>query len=142
MLLSYEKVKHIVEVDEKILAVFTVDSNGNTSDVFIAPDSNIDRSFIETLRLSLDLKFKTIEKSAALEEEKPRSNVLGKHLWDISEYDKIRVITIYEANRLIIVLAKCHSPPGDTANTVLGYIYESNEEGGEEEQRGAPPCLF
>ena len=95
LLLSYEKVKHIVEVDEKILAVFIVDSNGNTSDVFIAPDSKIDRSFIETLRSNLDLKFKvtTVEK-----QEKLSSNVPGKHLWDISEYDKIRVITIYESN--------------------------------------------
>jgi hypothetical protein len=129
-LLSYEKVKRIVEVDEKILAVFTVDSHENTSDVFIAPDTKIDRSFIDTLRLNLDLKFKKTEKT--------RSNVLGKHLWDISEYDKIRVIRIYEENRLIVVLAKCHTPPGDTADTVLGYIYESNEE----EQQECPPCLF
>lgn len=139
LLLSYEKVKHIVEVDEKILAVFIVESNGNISDVFIAPDAKIDRSFIETLRINLDLKFKG---AAAVEkEEKLRSNVLGKHLWDISEYDKIRIIRIYEANRLIVVLAKCHIPPGDIADTVLGYIYESNEEL-EEEQQESPPCLF
>jgi hypothetical protein len=138
LLLSYEKVKHIVEVDEKILAVFIVDSNGNTSDIFIAPDAKVDRSFIETLRLNLDLKFKGTEKADVLE-EKPKSNALGKHLWDISEYDKIRVITIYESNHLVVVLAKCHTPPGDTADTVLGYIYESNEG---EEQQESPPCLF
>ena len=136
MLLSYEKVKHIVEVDEKILAVFIVDSNGNTSDIFIAPDAKVDRSFIETLRLNLDLKFKGTEKADVLE-EKPKSNALGKHLWDISEYDKIN--TIYESNHLVVVLAKCHTPPGDTADTVLGYIYESNEG---EEQQESPPCLF
>jgi hypothetical protein len=130
LLLSYEKVKHIVEVDEKILAVFTVDPNENISDVFIAPDANIDRSFIDTLRLNLDLKFRTTEKRS--------SNALGKHLWDISEYDNIRVIRVYEANRLIVVLAKCHTPPGETADTVLGYIYESKEE----EQQECPPCLF
>lgn len=141
LLLSYEKVKHIVEVDEKILAVFIVDPNGNTSDVFIAPDAKIDRSFIETVRLNIDLKIKGTEESAALEEEKPRSNTLGKHLWDISEYDKIRVIRVYETNRLIVVLAKCHTSPGDTADAVLGYLYESSEEG-KEEQQESPPCLF
>ena len=57
MLLSYEKIKHIVEVDEKILAVFTINSEGKTSDVFIAPDANIERSFIEIIRSELDLKF-------------------------------------------------------------------------------------
>ena len=117
-------------MDEKIVAVFTADSNEKISDVFIAPDANIDRSLIDTLRLNLDLKFKPTEKTS--------SNVLGKHLWDISEYDKIRVIRIYEENRLIVVLAKCHTPPGDTADTVLGYIYESNKE----EQQECPPSLF
>ena len=35
LLLSYDKIRHI-EVDEKILAVFTIDSEGKTSDMFIA----------------------------------------------------------------------------------------------------------
>jgi hypothetical protein len=43
---SYDKAKHIVEVDEKILAVFIVDSAGKISDLFIAEDTNIERSFI------------------------------------------------------------------------------------------------
>lgn len=145
MFLSYEKVKRIVEVDEKILAVFTLNSDGKTSDIFIASDAKIDRAFIETVRLNLDLKFKAIEKSAISEEEertRTRTNPVGRHLWDISEYDKIRVIRIYETNRLIVVLAKCHTSPGDTADAVLGYLYESNEEGEEGEEQVSPPCLF
>jgi hypothetical protein len=145
LFLSYEKVKRIVEVDEKILAVFTLNSDGKTSDIFIASDAKIDRAFIETVRLNLDLKFKAIEKSAISEEEertRTRTNPVGRHLWDISEYDKIRVIRIYETNRLIVVLAKCHTSPGDTADAVLGYLYESNEEGEEGEEQVSPPCLF
>jgi hypothetical protein len=150
LLLSYEKVKRIVEVDEKIMAVFTLNSDGKTTDIFIASDAKIDRAFIETVRLNLDLKFKTIEKSTTSEEDEEekaiRTNPIGKHLWDISEYDKIRVIRIYEANRLIVVLAKPHTSPGDTADAVLGYLYESNEEreGEEQEQEEqvSPPCLF
>ena len=140
LLLSYEKIKHIVEVDEKILAVFTINSDGKKSDVFIAPDAKIDEAFIEIVRSKLDLKFKTIDK-AAVEEEKS-TQVIGKHLWDISEYDKIRVIRIYEANRLIVVLAQCHTPPGDTADTVLGYLYESSEDKEEQQEEETPPCLF
>jgi hypothetical protein len=149
LLLCYEKIKHIVEVDENILAVFTINSDEKTSDVFIAPDAKIDTSFIEIVRAKLDLKFKTIDKAVEDEdkgegkgEENSRAKLIGRHLWDISEYDKIRVIRIYEANCLIVILAKSHTMPGDTADTVLGYLYESNEDDGEEEQQEFPPCLF
>jgi hypothetical protein len=141
LLLSYEKIKHIVEVDEKILAVFTINSDSRTSDIFIAPDAKIDSSFIENVSSRLDLKSKTTDKAVVEEEEEEEKStqMIGKHLWDISEYDKIRVIRIYEANRLIVVLAKSHTPPGDTADTVLGYLYESNEDNTTQE---SPPCLF
>jgi hypothetical protein len=138
LLLPYEKIKHIVEVDEKILAVFIIDSNGKISDLFIAPDARIDRSFIETIKSKLNIKFETME--GVKEEIQPSTNLLGRHLWDISEYDNVRVLRIYESNRLIVVLAKSHTSPGDVAETVLGYLYESDEE--EEQQEPPPPCLF
>jgi hypothetical protein len=118
---SYDKAKHIVEVDEKILAVFIVDSNGKISDLFIAEDANINHSFIDTIRTTLNIKFEG-------KEESTRDQPLGKHLWDILEYDKVRIIKIYELERLIVVLAKSHSSPGDVAETVLGYLYESEDE--------------
>jgi hypothetical protein len=141
LLLAYEKIKHIVEVDEKILAVFIIDPNGKISDLFIAPDARIDRSFIENIKSKLNLKFETVEKTTEEEKEEkiqPSTNLLGRHLWDISEYDKMRVIRIYELNRMIVVLAKSHTSPGDVAETVLGYLYESDEE----QQQQEPPCLF
>ena len=152
MLLSYEKIKHIVEVDENILAVFTINLEAKISDVFIAPDANIDRTFIEIIRSELDLKFEVIDKAATAattmeegqkekEKEKLKPQTIGKHLWDISEYDNIRIIKIYEANRLIVVLAKSHTPPGDTADAVLGYLYECNEDE-QDQQEESPPCLF
>jgi hypothetical protein len=150
LLLSYEKIKHIVEVDEKILAVFTMDSEGKTSDVFIAPDANVERSFIEIIRSEVDLKFEVIDKATTTaavtmeqnkKEKEKKPQTIGKHLWDISEYDNIRIIKIYEVNRLIVVLAKSHTPPGDTADAVLGYLYECNEDQ-QDQQEESPPCLF
>ena len=38
---SYDKAKHIVEVDHRILAVFIVDSAGKISDLFLAHDAGI-----------------------------------------------------------------------------------------------------
>jgi hypothetical protein len=118
---SYDRAKHVVEVDERILAVFIVDSTGKISDIFIAEDANIDRSFIESIRSALNIRFESKNESMA---DQP----LGQHLWDISEYDKVRIIKIYESERLIVVLAKSHLSPGDIVETVLGYMYESEDE--------------
>ena len=119
---SYDKAKYIVEVHEKILAVFIVDFRGNMSDLFIAHDANIDQSVIGSVRSYLNLRFETNE------EQQKANQLLGKYLWAIYEYNKIRVIKISEPNRLIVVLAKSHTSPGDVAETVLGYLYESNQE--------------
>ena len=119
---SYDKAKHIVEVDEKILAVFVVNQDGNISDLFIAEDAKIDRSMVESVRSALNLKFENNQ------EQRTNSSILGEHLWDILEYDKIRVIKIYELNRLLVVLAQSHTSPGEVAETVLGYLHESDED--------------
>jgi hypothetical protein len=118
---SYDRAKHIVEVDERILAVFIIDSTGKISDLFVAEDANINQSFIETIRTTLDIRFE--EKKESIKDQP-----LGQHLWDILEYDKVRIIKIYESERLIVVLAKSHSSAGDIAETVLGYLYESEDE--------------
>jgi hypothetical protein len=118
---SYDKAKHIVEVDEKILAVFIVGSAGKLSDLFVAEDANIEYSFIETIRSTLNIRFEG-------QPERDKELPIGRHLWDILEYDKVRIIKIYESARLIVVLAKSHSSPGDIAETVLGYLYESEDE--------------
>jgi hypothetical protein len=110
---SYDKAKHIVEVDEKIMAVFVVNPDGNTSDLFIAEDAKIDRSMVESVRSALNLKFENNQEQTNL---------------PLLEYDKIRVIKIYELNRLLVVLAQSHTSPGEVAETVLGYLHESDEE--------------
>src|ERR687898_109442 len=118
---SYDRAKHVVEVDERILAVFIVDSSGKISDLFIAEDANINHSFIETVRTTLNIRFEG-------KNESTRNQSLGQHLWDIAEYSKLRIIKIYESERLIVVLAKSHLSPEDIAETVLGYLYESEDE--------------
>ena len=112
---SYDKAKHIVEVDDRILAVFIVDPAGSISDLFIAHNANIEKSFVEKVRDSLDIRFEGRQQQAP--------QPLG-----VLEYDMIRIIKIYEPDRLIVVLAKSHTSPGDIAETVLGYLYESEEQ--------------
>jgi hypothetical protein len=118
---SYDRAKHVVEVDEGILAVFIVNSTGKISDLFIAEDANVDRSFVETISTTLKIRFDG-------QNESTTDQPLGQHLWDILEYDKVRIIKIYEPERLIVVLAKSRLSPGDIAETVLGYLYELEDE--------------
>jgi hypothetical protein len=118
---SYDRAKHVVEVDERILAVLIVNSAGKISDLFIAEDANINHSFIETIRTTLNIRFEG-------KNEGTKDEPLGQHLWDILEYDKVRIIKIYESERLIVVLARSHTSPGDIAEKVLGYLYESEDE--------------
>jgi hypothetical protein len=54
---SYDRSKHVVEVDERILAVFIVNSTGKISGLIVAEDANIDHSFIETIRTTLNIRF-------------------------------------------------------------------------------------
>jgi hypothetical protein len=54
---SYDKVKHIIDVDENILAVFIVDSVGKISDLFIAGDAKIDNSYVQAIQSNLKLRF-------------------------------------------------------------------------------------
>jgi hypothetical protein len=79
---------------------------------------------IESVMSALNLKFERNKQ----EQRRTNPSSLEEHLWDISEYDKIRVIKIYESNSLIVVLVQSHTSPGEVADTVLGYLYESDEE--------------
>ena len=81
---------------------------------------------VESVRSDLNLN--KFENSNKEQRRTNPSSLLGEHLWDISEYDKIRVIKINESNRLIVVLAQSHTSPGEVAETVLGYLYESDEQ--------------
>jgi hypothetical protein len=119
---SYDMAKHLVGVAEKIMAVFIMNPDGNICDLFIAEDAKIDSSMVKSLRSALNLRFEN-----NLEQRRTNPS-LGEHLWDISEYDKIRVIKIYDSNRLIVVLAQSHTYPREVADIVLDYLYESEEE--------------
>ena len=125
---SYDKAKHIVEVDDRILAVFIVDPAGSISDLFIAHNANIEKSFVEKVRDSLDIRFEGGRQQLQRQRQQQVSQPLGAHLWDVLEYDMIRIIKIYEPDRLIVVLAESHTSPGDVSETVLGYLYESEEQ--------------
>ena len=56
---SYDKIKHLVEVEDNIFAVFTINSKGELNDLSIDKDIGIERIFVE----DITTKFKDIFKA-------------------------------------------------------------------------------
>jgi hypothetical protein len=75
---------------------------------------------VEEVKSALDFKFEN--------HKKEEIEALGKIRWEISEYEKLKIIKIYEPDRLIAVIADRTKYPGDVADSVIGYLYESEEE--------------
>ena len=124
--MSFERVQHLVDIDENIFAAFVIDSTGAISELFIASDSDLDKSKIEKIRSSLDIK------SAATSEKASAESIIGHHKWDVLEYEKFKFIKLYPNgnpdHKMIVVIAACTKDPGDVANSVIGYMNESEEE--------------
>lgn len=124
--MSYDRVQHLVDVDENIFSAFVIDPNGNISDLFIAPDSDLDRSKIEEITSVLDIK------SATISEREAAESVIGHHKWDVLEYEKFKFIKLYPSgnldHKMVVVIAACTKDPGDVVDSVIGYMNESEEE--------------
>jgi hypothetical protein len=124
----------LVDVDESIFAAFVIDPTGNISELFIAPDSDLDKPKIEKIRSVLDIK------SATIFEREAAELLIDHHKWDVMEYDKFKFIKLYPSgnldHKMIVVIAACTKDPGDVVDSVIGYMNES------EDEEQAPPNLF
>lgn len=124
--MSYDRVQHLVDIDENIFAVFVIDPAGNISELFIAPNSDLDRYKVEKIRSLLDIK------SATLSEKEDAEGLIGRHKWDVLEYDKFKFIKLYPGgninHKMIVIIAACAKDPGEVADSVIGYMNESEEE--------------
>jgi hypothetical protein len=124
--MSFERVQHLVDIDEHIFAAFVIDPTGNISEIFIAPGTDLDKSKIEKIKSVLGIKSATTSEREAIE------NLIGVHKWDVLEYDKFKFIKLYPSRNLdykmIVVIAACSKDPGDVVDSVIGYMNESEEE--------------
>ncbi|HEU5462026.1 MAG TPA: hypothetical protein VFU79_07130, partial [Nitrososphaeraceae archaeon] len=46
---SYDKIKHLVEIEDDIFAVFTIDSTGEMYDLTVAKNINYENSLVENI---------------------------------------------------------------------------------------------
>lgn len=117
---NYDKIKHLVEVEEDIIAVFTIDFSWKIDNVTIANDEmNIDINFIN--------KISDILKNNFNNQKNIDDDCIGYLKWKIIEFSEIRIMIIYEQDRLIIVLIKKDTNLGKTADTIIGYYYDGEE---------------
>src|SRR5574339_289238 len=123
---SYDKIKHLVDVEDDIFAVFTVTSSGQTNDFAVAKNIDFENSLIENIFtnfnkiLTHDDKIDIITSSI--------SDLLGKPKWKVTEYEKIRILQILDKNKIVVVLIKNNTSLHETIDNLLGYYYEEEDE--------------
>jgi hypothetical protein len=122
---SYDKIKHLVEVDDDILAVFIIMSS-QVKDLYIAKSAHIDRAYITSISDALNFS----DSDGTRETEKGRfddQNPLGILKWVVLEYDNVRVLKIIEKGRIVVVLVNSDTQLRHTIDNILGYYYDEDE---------------
>lgn len=116
---NYNKIKHLVDVDDDILAVFTVTLGGryNMQDLSIAENASITNDMVNHIFSKLQESLRSVKGVV--------DNRLGRLKWTINETEQIRILEIYEKGRVVVVLIKSNISLSETVDNVLGYYYES-----------------
>ena len=122
---NYDKVKHLVEVDDDILAVFIVESS-QIRDLYIANNANIDRKYIDSIfdAIGLDENDKVVREQKGTDYD---NKLLGKLRWVVSEYENVRVLKIIEKDRTVVVVVNSNTQLRHTIDNILGYYYDMDE---------------
>ena len=126
---NYDKIKHLVEVDDDILAVFIVMSS-QIKELYIAKNSNINRAYVDSIVNELDLNISTENEKLTTQKAKLESKskgILGKIKWIVLEYDNLRILKIYESDKIIFVLINSNTQLEHTVDNILGYYYDLDE---------------
>lgn len=124
---SYDKVKHLVEIEDDIFAVFTVNSSGQTNDLNFAKNIDFENSLIENIFTNFNKILKQDDKIDILINSSSH-DILGKLKWKVTEYEKIRILQIADKNKIVVVLIKNNTSLHETVDNILGYYYEEEDE--------------
>lgn len=123
---SYDKIKHLVEIEDDIFAVFTIDYKGNSNDLTIAKNIKVEKNIIENIFTNFN---KIVEQSDETGILFPSSSeILGKIKWKVREYEKIRILQIIEKDKIVVVLIKTNTSLDETVDNILGYYYEEEDD--------------
>jgi hypothetical protein len=125
---SYDKIKHLVEIEDDIFAVFTIDSRGDANSLTVAKNINIEKSsLIENIFTTFNKILKQDDKIIDILTNSS-SDIVGKLKWKVTEYEKIRILQIADKNKIVVVLIKSNTTLDETVDNILGYYYEDDDD--------------
>ena len=133
---SYDKIKHLVEIEEDIFAVFTINSTGESYGLTVAKNIDFEKSLVEKIYTNFNTILKQDDKITEILTTSS-SDILGRLKWKVIEYEKIRILQIADKNKIVVVLIKSNTTLDETVDNILGYYYED-----EEEEDNIPKSLF
>ena len=123
---SYDKIKHLVEIEDDIFAVFTINSRGDAYGLTVAKNIDFENNLIENIFTNCDKILKQDDKIDILTNNS--SDILGRLKWKVTEYEKIRILQIVDKNKIVVVLIKSNTTLDETVDNILGYYYEEEED--------------
>jgi hypothetical protein len=126
---SYDKIKHLVEVEDDIFAVFTINSTGEVYNLTVAKNIDFEKSLVERIYTNFNTVLKQDDKiTEILTNSNRSSDILGRLKWKVTEYEKIRILQIADKNKIVVVLIKSSTTLDETVDNILGYYYEEEED--------------
>ena len=124
---SYDKIKHLVEIEDDIFAVFTINSIGDANGLTVAKNIDFESSLIENIYANFNKILKQDDKIID-NFTNSSSDLLGKSKWKVIEYEKIRIFQIVDKNKIVVVLIKSNTSLDETVDNILGYYYEEEDD--------------
>jgi hypothetical protein len=124
---SYDKIKHLVEIEDDIFAVFTINSTGEAYGLTVAKNIDFEKSLVENIFTNFNKIIKQDDKITHILTNSS-SDILGRLKWKVTEYEKIRILQIADNNKIVVVLIKSSTTLDETVDNILGYYYEDEEE--------------
>ena len=130
---NYDKIRHLVEVDDDILAVFIVVSS-QMKELYVAKNSNIDKNYVDSIIVpALGLNMNHIRNDKKYQTDKVmhttmvNNSTLGRLKWVVLEYENLRILKIYEYEKTVFVLINSNTQLEHTVDNILGYYYELDD---------------
>ncbi|MGD1837086.1 MAG: hypothetical protein ACPKPY_03390 [Nitrososphaeraceae archaeon] len=105
--------QEIINLDDRIFAVLYINSNGKILNSFFSDKHKIDDEITEYISKNLYIN-------------NYKSDLLGNRLWDILEFDNIRITRIHELDKVVIVLSKSNLRPEEVSEIIIDYWCEMN----------------
>jgi hypothetical protein len=124
---SYDKIKHLVEIEDDIFAVFTINSTGESYGLTVAKNIDFEKSLVEKIYTNFNTVFEQDDKITEILTNSS-SDILGRLKWKVIEYEKIRILQIADKNKIVVVLIKSNTTLDETVDNILGYYYEDEED--------------